>query len=182
MTWSEAVTLINGIASSCALPFLIVAVLIMFRKPILDGLTSIELGSFKANFNSGKDVGTVAGIKDNAQSKVNWDRTGALFWFTSDTIDAHIQSISIGKIGDIVQLLDRSLNHARQLGLDVAIIETLTQLLDDARRSLESDWNKEHRQYAVSELRKVFNSVAKQAVDHENEVCKPGFKADPDGL
>lgn len=178
MSSTDWVTLITGLASSCALPIVIIAIAYFFRKPILDSLTSIELGSFKAQFKPSTS-GLVPGVKENAEISVEWNRTGALFWFTVDIYNA-INAVLFGSDKHtMLDLTSRSLNHAIQLKLDNAIVDALTRIVNDIRDFRESDWTSDKRVSASGELQRVFNTVAELAKAHEDEVCDPPFKPDP---
>lgn len=155
----------------------------VIRETFLTRLKGVKLGPGELEFMppSERHVGEVQGVnKEDALKTIEWERSGALFWFTSDTLDAYNYARVWRERIDFYEMIARSLHHARQLKLDEAILSELKIMRDEALEKREEAWTPEERDKVTDSIRRIFNTVASIAQDHETKAAPTPFKPDPD--
>jgi hypothetical protein len=104
-------------------------------------------------------------------SSVNWQRSGHLYWLSSDLMWTWTQATN-GNVQRLIHGLKKSGYHANALGIDDSILSRLKamQVANEAKPSLSPS----ERQALAQELDSIISEVGRLAVGNQ-----PDFRADP---
>jgi hypothetical protein len=164
-----------------------ILILFLFRKDIRNLLNRLKTakwpGGTETSFNYGDaDIDKSAKkeksdvVIDNTPSSrymgVKWNNSGNVFWLGHDlvwTIDVIIRG---APRDTIVHGLRQSLHHTRSIGFtDTPIESRLNRLMDNAEKSLETDWTPAERNKYADEVATLISYIGKLA-----EGNQAGFK------
>ncbi len=167
-----------------------VLVLLLFRKDIKNLLNRLKTakwpGGTETSFNYGEaDIDKPSKKEKNnlsidnvplaRYSGVKWNNSGNVFWLGHDlvwTIDVIIRG---APRDTIIHGLQQSLHHIHSIGFTTTPIESrMSSLLENAEKTLESDWTPDKRNIYADEVAAVINYIGKLAESNQAD-----FKSRP---
>jgi hypothetical protein len=104
-------------------------------------------------------------------SNINWQRSGHLYWLSSDLMWTWMQA-SNGNVPRMIHGLNKSVHHATAIGLNDSILSRLKAM--QAAVGSKTNLTPSERQEHIQELDAIISEVGKLAVGNQ-----PDFRADP---